>query len=482
MEGASLWRTFWSRAGAVGVRIKIMGIVAVGILASAAAMVSYEQRDDLAALRVQLQERGIALATGLAAQSRDLILVDNQFALYTLIRDIRNADNDIAYVFVLDTVGNVLVHTFDSGFPMDLMGKNEVPAGKPFQVQRLQAERETIQDIAVPVLGGKAGIIRLGMSEATIHAIVATHVRHILSWVALVLALGLSVTYGLTTILTKPISQLAEATRAVGRGNFKWQTPVWAKDEIGTLGTAFSEMREELRRREEMRVQLLAKVIGAQETERKRIARELHDETSQALTSLMVGLKLIEDSSSDPQVNRKIAELRALTVQTLNEVHHLAIELRPPLLDDLGLFAAIQRYTQEYSVKTHIRVDCHVSDANGQRLSPEREVAVYRITQEALTNIARHAEAKNVSVVLGYRGSSLVAIIEDDGKGFDVNQIMISGNGKSLGVFGMYERAFLVGGKLTIESQPGSGTTVFLEVPLQMAEERRDGQNKGASG
>ncbi len=467
MKGKSLWPTFWSKAGVVSIRTKIVGIVAICILTSALAMVWYTYRDVSAALRNELQQRGIAIGTSLATQSQDLILTNQQFALYRLIKDIHNADKDLAYAFVLDATGNVLVHTFEDGFPTDLLGKNQLKASEPYQVQMLQTEDEAIQDVAVPVLGGEVGVVRLGMSETSINAAVASHIRNILFWVTLTLMLGLSVAYGLASILTEPISRLAEAARAIGKGNFRWQTPVWAKDEIGTLGAAFNEMSEELRHKEEMRAQLLAKVITAQEEERKRIARELHDETSQSLTSLMVGLRFIEDSADNAEVSEKIAELRALTSQTLDEVHHMATELRPSLLDDLGLGAAIRRYVKEYSAKMNINVDSHVDDLSGQRLPSQIEVAVYRIIQEALTNVAKYAEASNVSVVLRYRDSLLVAVIEDDGKGFDVNKVMASANEKKLGLFGMYERASLIGSTLTIESQPRAGTTIFLELPLK---------------
>ena len=477
-----MWVAFWSKAGVASIRTKIMGIVALCILTSALALVWYTYRDVSTALRNEQQQRGITIGNSLAAQSRDMILTDSVFALYRLVKDTRNADKDIVYIFILDPSGTILVHTFDEGFPTDLLGKNQLYPGQPYQVHMLQTEDDLIQDVAVPVLGGKAGVVRLGMSEATISAAVTRHIRNILLWVALILVLGLSLAYGLSSILSKPISRLAEAARAIGRGDFKWETPVWAKDEIGTLGAAFKEMSEELKHKEAMREHLLAKVISAQEEERKRIARELHDETSQSLTSLMVGLKLIEHSGSAAEIREKTAELRALAAHTLDEVHHLATQLLPRLLDDLGLVAALQRYTEEYAANMNINVDSHVSSLGGQRLPAEIEVAVYRIVQEALTNIAKYAEANNVSVILRYRDSSLVAVIEDDGKGFDVSEVMALEDGKGLGLFGMHERASLIGGNLTIESQPGSGTSVFLEVPLELSQEMSDGQDKVASG
>ncbi len=347
-------------------------------------------------------------------------------------------------------------------------------------MQVLQTENDTIHDIAIPVLSGTAGIVRVGMSEATINATILNHIRNITIWVVSVLTMGLALAYVLAYVLTEPISQLVVAAKAVGRGDFRWKSPMWAKDEIGSLGAAFDDMSEELKQKEEMRCRLLAKVISAQEEERKRIARELHDETGQALTSLMVGLKFIEDLNTDTQAKEKIAQLRALASQTLDEVHRLATELRPSLLDDLGLHAAIQKYTKEYAAKMNIDVDSYISGLSEQRLPSEIEVSVYRIIQEALTNIAKYAGASQVSVVLRQRDSSLVAIIEDNGSGFDVNRVMSAKWENRLGLFGMYERASLIGGNLTIESQPGNGTSVFLEVPLKIPEGVSDEQNKTA--
>lgn len=453
-----------------------MGIVAVGITISALTLVIYEHQQELITLRDQLQKRGIAFSTGLASQSSNLILTDNQFALYSLVKDIGEADKDFAYAFILDASGEIIVHTFTEGFPVDLKGKNQVLAGEQYSILRLQTENGTIQDIAVPILDGKVGVVHLGMSENTINTIVASHTERIMLLLALVLALGLTLTYGLASILTKPISRLAQAAHAVSQGNFiKWETPFWARDEIGALGNAFNHMSEELKRKEDIREQLLAKIISAQEDERKRIARELHDETGQALTTMMVDLKCIEDSCKDSQIIERIGELRALTAQTLDEVHHLASALRPSLLDDHGLVAALQKHIRDYSTKMNINIDSQIN-LYGEYLSPDIETTVFRIIQEALTNIAKYAESKNVSIIVGYRDSSLIAIIEDDGTGFDVDRIMSSPNDKNLGLLGMSERALLIGGKIVIESEPGAGTTIFLEVPLKSSEGARWGK------
>jgi signal transduction histidine kinase len=250
-----------------------------------------------------------------------------------------------------------------------------------------------------------------------------------------------------------------------------------ASDEFGQLSASYNAMAEhlrrvqsELKRKEAMRLQLLDRLIAAQEEERKRVARELHDETSQALTSLMVGLKVLETAPLSEEAKAQIGELRQLAARTLDEVHRLALELRPSVLDDWGLVVALRRHVEEFAAKTALDVDHQIIGLDQERLPPRVETALYRIVQEALTNVARHARAQRVSLVLKCLRGSVLAIIEDDGAGFDVEKVMGSSEHEEwLGLFGMQERAALLGGALTVESSPGTGTTVFVEIPLAEA-------------
>jgi len=236
------------------------------------------------------------------------------------------------------------------------------------------------------------------------------------------------------------------------------------------LGMAVENVHlwEELRRKEELRGELLSKVIKAQEEERQRIARELHDQTGQALTYLLVGLKVAAESKT-PQ--KHLAELREIAAQTLAGIRDLARELRPSVLDDLGLVAALQRYLAGYGPKFGLETDFQaIGFSDGERLLPEAEVAIYRIVQEALTNVAKHAQAKSVSVIVERRANTVVALVEDDGIGFRVADWLRPMPGqeqqRGLGLYGMQERAELLGGSLTVESSPGHGTTVRVEIPL----------------
>lgn len=201
------------------------------------------------------------------------------------------------------------------------------------------------------------------------------------------------------------------------------------------------------------------RVVEAQELERKRLARELHDETGQALTSILLGLKPLEIDATGETL-KAIAGLRELVVSTLQGVRRLAVELRPSALDDLGLVAAIERLAESFA-EAGIDVDFE-AQIGDERLPETVETTLYRIVQEATTNVAKHAGAKRMSITLTRRNGSVVAIVEDDGKGFDA----AAGESDGLGLLGMRERLALVGGTLRIEADGGTGTTIAAEVPV----------------
>jgi signal transduction histidine kinase len=202
----------------------------------------------------------------------------------------------------------------------------------------------------------------------------------------------------------------------------------------------------------------LRRVIEGQELERRRLARELHDETGQALTSVLLGLKAVERSDDVPTA---LAELRELVVATLQDVRRLAVELRPKALDDFGLSVALERLVQTFREATGISVEFQ-SQLGEKRLPSEVETTLYRIVQESLTNVAKHAGAQEVSILLVRRPGVVSALIEDDGHGFTKED---EGRG-GIGLSGMRERLALLDGRLTVESSPGTGTSLIAEVPL----------------
>jgi len=204
----------------------------------------------------------------------------------------------------------------------------------------------------------------------------------------------------------------------------------------------------------------LRRQVAAQEAERRRLARELHDGTGQALTSMLLGLAVAERVDSPAEMHAALAGLRELVVETLQDVRRLAVELRPKALDDFGLGPALRRLGHSISEggELDVQVEARLQD---ERLPGDVETAVYRIVQEALTNVIKHASARRVSVVLTRKNDAVKAVIEDDGCGFDPKAA-----GGGIGLIGMRERVELLDGHLEIDSAPGVGTTLILDLPV----------------
>ncbi len=645
MPAAVLWRRIWGLIGGVSLRTKIMGI-ALAMLAILGLGITLQVRQMMdEALTWELEQRGISIAQTLAVQSTDLVLTNNLFSLYELCKDTVRSHPDVRYAFLLDASQHLLAHSFEGGFPSDLIGANAVSAGEPYHITPLLTEEGVLLDIAVPIFAGHAGQVRIGMSQARLQQTLADVTRRLLYTTAFVSLLGVLISSLLTWLLSRPILALSAATRRVAHGDLQQHIIPWAKDEIGQLQASFNEMvdrlaqshhameeynrnllqrnRElsalfavsramagpltlsemlaralsqvlpilharhgwicvfhndgsceicvgdggvdtpraqlnacchhcpaceqarksyqpyvvsplpagcplassgaepvsyiltplqvrgqlvgmlnlacnsngacyckedlalleavgrqiaiaienarlwdELQRKEELRGELLRKLITAQEEERKRIARELHDEAGQALTSLLVNLKMLERVSSPAEASRRASEMREIVAHILDEIRDLAVELRPSVLDDLGLVPALARYVQECPKRLGIEVDFTAVGLSQVRLPHEIETTLYRIAQEALTNIARHADTNRASILLERRGDEVVMLIEDEGRGFDVDQAMDISRHRHLGLFGMRERAELMGGRLVVESAPGAGTIVSVVIPL----------------
>ncbi|OIN94655.1 MAG: ATPase [Anaerolineae bacterium CG03_land_8_20_14_0_80_58_20] len=459
---------FWAIAGAVSVRAKILGIV-LGFILLLGVGVTIQARYALTAtMTAQLDEQSVSVSRDLAARAADPILLNNLLGLHDLLDETLANNPNVRYAFFVDPQGQVIAHTFDGGFPLDLIALNSAATGEHHHTALIQTNEGLVWDTAVPILDGKIGAARIGLSDASMQSAVSTLTAQLLLTILLVSAAGILVAVFLTWILTRPIMGLVTTTQAVAKGDFSRRVPRWANDEIGDLATAFNAMTEELahtdelrREREVLRRQLLEKVIATQEDERRRIARELHDSTSQSLTSLIVGLRLMETNCAQCASPTKATDLRQVASKTLDEVHELSMRLRPRVLDDLGLAAALERLAHEWQARYKIPVDVVIQLE--ERLPGELETALYRIVQETLTNIVRHAQAKSASILIEKHGNTVRAIVEDDGLGFDPTA---QRGERHLGLLGMRERAELLNGTLTIESTPQRGTSVFIEIPI----------------
>jgi signal transduction histidine kinase len=459
---------FWAVAGAVNIRNKILGIV-LGLVLLLGLTVTWQVRSLVArTMYLQLEESAVSITHDLAARSTDPILINNLYALHELLNDTRANNASVRYAFIVSPEGHILAHTFGAGFPASLLEANSATSDDYYQMTVLDTDEGPIWDTAVPVFGGRGGTARVGLSDARLRQTIDTVTGQLLLTTVIVSALGISAAALLTWVLTRPVLDLVQATQAVGEGDFSHRVRRWANDEIGDLADAFNSMTaalaraaEERAERDQLRAQYVSGVIAAQEDERKRIARELHDSTSQSLTSLLIGLRTLDDTA--PGSSQHVEELRAIAAGTLEDVHALAFQLRPSVLDDLGLPEALRRHVNDCRKRYPLEIDLAIHGLD-ERLPPEIETALYRIIQEALTNIVRHAGAQTASILVERMTDKVLTIIDDDGSGFDPG--FINASDSHLGLYGIRERAELLSGELVIESEPGSGTSLFVEIPL----------------
>jgi two-component system sensor histidine kinase UhpB len=260
----------------------------------------------------------------------------------------------------------------------------------------------------------------------------------------------------LTRRLFSPLERLTRLMRSIDPLEPGARVQATGPDpDVQALAAAFNEMLDRLEgeRRDSGR-----RALAAQEFERVRVARELHDEVGQTLTGVLLGIERV-GRGAPPEVQEALAELREAARGSLDDVRRIARELRPEALDDLGLVSALSALATSVARDAGVHVERRLSSDAG--LSADAELVVYRVAQEAVTNIARHAAARRVELVLERRGAVAVLRVCDDGRGFDPHRV----RGGS-GVRGMRERAVLVGGRLVLDSAPGRGAEVRLEVPV----------------
>jgi len=318
-------------------------------------------------------------------------------------------------------------------------------------------------------------------------------------WLAMltgaVLGLGAVLAWGAARSITEPVSQLTASAERIASGDLTGHISLSGFDEVARLATALEKMREslrdligivatanqrlekrveerttelatvnaQLREREQALAHLYEKVVAAQEDERKRIARELHDDTSQSLAVLVMALDGAMATMKGGGVPR-LEEAKALAVRTIEEVHRMILDLRPSVLDDLGLLSAIRWYAERHLAPRGLSVRCEF-EAQDRRLPAAFETAVFRVCQEAMSNIARHAQAESVLIQVSESGGALHIEIEDDGRGFDPENVSRAQR-RPFGLMGIRERVEILGGQVRIDSAPGKGTRLHIDVPL----------------
>jgi chemotaxis family two-component system sensor kinase Cph1 len=211
---------------------------------------------------------------------------------------------------------------------------------------------------------------------------------------------------------------------------------------------------------------LLERLVNVQEAERRRLALNLHDHLGQQLTALRLTLSALRDAKNVPDRTSRFETVERMVAQLDRDVDFLAWELRPAALDDVGLQAALGEFTRQWAAANGVAADYHHTGVDAARLPPEVESHLYRIVQEALNNISKHAQATHVSVLLERKANELTLIVEDDGCGFEVGDELSRLRKGGMGLAGIRERTALVGGESELESTPGEGTTLFIRIPV----------------
>ncbi|HHW61321.1 MAG TPA: GAF domain-containing sensor histidine kinase [Syntrophomonadaceae bacterium] len=282
-------------------------------------------------------------------------------------------------------------------------------------------------------------------------------------------AVKLALQEGIAVLVYTP---LQAGNRRIGVMIHGWQEPIAFSEQdfdfyevVGNIlgfGIYKTQLIENLKAREEELQEACRAAIDAQEIERKRLSRELHDEIGQAITAILVRLKTLQDETDLELIQDRLNGLRYITAHTLEEVRRLSSDLRPAVFDDLGLVPAIRWYIDTYCSNTGLQINFQANNIE-ERLPGDLETAIYRAVQEGLTNISRHAQAKTADILLQLKKDEIILVISDDGKG--MQQPLSYSNG--LGLIGMQERIRLLGGQFDIKSEPDQGVKITIVLPVE---------------
>jgi signal transduction histidine kinase len=406
-------------------------------------------------------------------------------------------------IYVLDTEGEVVLSPGGEGVGRRLDNNSTdcqpchrlAPEGRPSSVVVENEEGQTVFRSMHPIENSPEcaechesderllGVLLTDIPTAPLEAPLTSSLReNLLWWLGTIVVTVIVVNLAISRLVLGRLRELVEAMTGFARGQLPLSQEEPEPDEIGQLAGAFNDMAQKvearrqenqqlsqrLHRQSAQRGELLKSLITAQEDERKRIARELHDEMGQALGGLALRTELIERYvlEDNPRALEHLGRVSEMITETTDKMYDLILALRPSSLDDLGLVPALWSQAERALENTGIRFEL---DSQGlkQRLPAAVETAVFRSFQEAITNIVRHSGASQVRISLACDNGDLKGSIVDDGHGFDASGLSFNGEGRrGLGLLGMQERVTQCGGRLDIDSQPGRGTEIRMRIPL----------------
>jgi len=425
-----------------------------------------------------LEQRTLSMGRSLADTIERPASTGDFFAVMQHLQEAKKAFPEMRYIIVRNLDGKVVASTFQRNVPSDLLKIPKRICPPDCSAQTFRSAEGLIIDVRFPVAGGYAGTIELGVLDRMVSRELSTLTRMVLWALLLCIAIGICLASWLTGILTRPIYHLVQSANRIREGAFKTRAKVFSNDEIGRLAVAFNQMaealmlyRSEVQAKEKARLSLIERTVQVQEDERKSLSRELHDHFGQSLLALLVqvqsGCKYAPGKCEYATLSGSLCMNVEDTIrQMIGDVHRLAWGMRPSILDDYGLDSALARHIEEVTKTAGFDIDYQFTSPDGLKRLPSRiEVPLFRIAQEALTNMIRHARATHASVVVLRQIHEITMLVEDDGQGFDIAMVKEKGE-QCLGLMGMRERINLLGGSFVIESAPGEGTTIRVRIPL----------------
>lgn len=447
-----------------GLNKKILFGTALLLMALGLAIAFTTQTIVFRVLKNQFKSNGISYARSIAANGLVDVLTMNTRRLKNLAENERMLKPDIAYIFIIDSSGNVLAHTFHKGFPKDLIKANSLSGHSDFNVQPIDTGMGIVYDIAAPIILDKSiiGQVRLGMKQNGIQKTIRLINLVIMALTLAIILIGIIIAYKFSALITKPISQLVKGIQSVQKGDFSAKIHIANNDEVGLLAGAFNEMT--------LRLHSLVEEIRAltKFKERERIALDLHDGIAQNLVSIIKRVELCEKLvKADPE--EALQELKVLKFKTkdiLNETRQVIFDIKSYEEEHCGMLERLRLYVKDYESINDIAVKITTADLP-DNISAEKCSSIFYIITEALNNAGKHSFAKNVTLDIAQDNGILKILIEDDGRGFDVKAEKASGSQRGkYGLAGMYQRAEDLGGKLSIHSAVNKGSVIGLEIPL----------------
>lgn len=429
---------------------------------------------------------GREIARYLAVGVGNDMLVDNQFSIYERMSRTMATNNQIRYIIVSDSEGTMVASTFTEGLPQGLPACRLPDDAANTDIMHFSSNEGPIRELMVPIEEGSIGYVRLGLTEKYMLASLQQRCIIVVLMVILVCAVAAILATRYAQEILRPVARLSFAVKQLDKGKYGIQVPVSAEDEIGQLAKTFNKMSlglrdtidknnrllEDLQQKEKNRRWLIEQLFTAREDEQRRISRELHDESSQSMASILTYLRVLYTKLSTDEQREMALEIRELTAATLEGIRRLAVDLHPPLLEDLGLEAAIEKYLEPIR-KMHpdIEFGCAIQ-GDFRQISKPISLMCYRTIQEAVANILKYAEANRVDISLRMGEENIILEVADNGVGFDRETAEKARLNRHLGLVSMRERAELLQGTFLLETAPGRGSKITVLLPFNIDEEK----------